>query len=265
MITAENISVSFGDSQILRDVDFSAKAGTMNIIIGPNGSGKTTLLKALCNDLAYSGKITINGKDLSTLSSSQTASMRAVLPQASVLSFPFMVREVVALGLTGGHPGVPQSELSHLPERALEAVDLAGFSGRFYQDLSGGEQQRVHLARVLCQVWRPVLDGSPRFLFLDEPVSSLDIKHQLLILYIARQFANDGGGVVAILHDLNLTAMFADKVTAIRKGVVVGNGTPQEVLEDGLIENTFDCALRVGAIPSPHMPFVLPQSFALQD
>lgn len=265
MIIAKNISVSFGASQILRDVSFSAEPGSMNIIIGPNGSGKTTLLKALCNDLPYRGEITLNGKNLSTLSSSQTASMRAILPQASVLSFPFMVREVVALGLTGGRPGVSQSELVHLPERALEAVDLSGFSGRFYQDLSGGEQQRVHLARVLCQVWCPVLDGIPRFLFLDEPVSSLDIKHQLLILQIARQFALDGGGVVAILHDLNLTAMFADKVTAIRKGVVVGSGTPREVLQDGLIENTFDCALRVGAIPSSQTPFVLPQSFVSQD
>ena len=142
----------------------------------------------------------------------QAASMRAVLPQATALSFPFTVREIVRLGLIGGRSGALPGEDERLPDRALARVDLDGFAGRFYQELSGGEQQRVQLARVLCQVWAPVLDGRPRYLFLDEPVSSLDIKHQLMIMNIARDFAKRGGGVVAILHDLNLTAMYADRV-----------------------------------------------------
>ena len=108
--------------------------------------------------------------------------MRAVLPQASALSFPFTVREIVSLGLTADATGDAGAMTSGMPERALARVDLDGFAGRFYQELSGGEQQRVQLARVLCQVWEPVLDGKPRYLFLDEPVSSLDIKHQLIIM-----------------------------------------------------------------------------------
>ena len=112
----------------------------------------------------------------------EAASVRAVLPQATALSFPFTVREIVRLGLTGGRSGALAGEDERLPERALARVDLDGFAGRFYQELSGGEQQRVQLARVLCQVWAPVLDGEPRYLFLDEPVSSLDIKHQLIIM-----------------------------------------------------------------------------------
>ena len=115
-----------------------------------------------------------------------------MLPQATALSFPFTVREIVKLGLTGGRSGALAGEDERLPERALARVDLDGFAGRFYQELSGGEQQRVQLARVLCQVWAPVLDGEPRYLFLDEPVSSLDIKHQLIIMNIARDFAQAG-------------------------------------------------------------------------
>lgn len=261
MIEAKNICVSFGNTKILHGIDFTAPAGAVSVIIGPNGSGKTTLLKALCNDLAYSGTVHINGTDLQHLSSVDVATMRAVLPQSTMLSFPFTVREVVALGLTAGLPGVPSDVLSTLPEQALDRVDLAGFAGRFYQDLSGGEQQRVQLARVLCQVWQPVLDGVPRFLFLDEPVSSLDIKHQLMIMQVARRFADAGGGVIAIMHDLNLTAMFADHVSVLKGGVVVGEGTPREVMQDNLITHAFECALRVGVLPArDDMPFVLPQS-----
>src|SRR5690606_21290168 len=122
------------------------------------------------------------------------------------------------------------------------------------------EQQRVQLARVLCQVWAPVLEGEPRWLFLDEPVSSLDIKHQLVIMKIGRDFAARGGGVVAILHDLNLTAMFADHVMVVSKGRVAAAGAPHAVLTDDLIERVFDCRLKVGAVPAAGVPFVLPQS-----
>ena len=99
---------------------------------------------------------------------------------------------------------------------ALARVDLAGFEGRMYQELSGGEQQRVQLARVLCQVWTPVAEGRARYLFLDEPVSSLDIGHQLSVMRLARDFAARGGGVVAVMHDLNLTSMFADQVVMMQ-------------------------------------------------
>ena len=150
-----------------------------------------------------------------------------------------------------------------MPERALARVDLAGFGGRFYQELSGGEQQRVQLARVLCQVWMPVLEGRPRYLFLDEPVSSLDIKHQLVIMDIARDFARRGGGVVAILHDLNLTAMYADRVLVMKNGRVAASGSPRQVLENQLIAKVFDCDLKVGVLPAGGIPFVLPQSVAL--
>lgn len=260
MIEAQGISVHIGTKRIVHGVDFSAGPGELVAIVGPNGSGKTTMLKALCGELSYSGRVTFNGRDLQSLKPVEAAAIRAVLPQATVLSFAFTVREIVRMGLIGGRSGVIGPEADLLPERALARVDLDGFAGRFYQELSGGEQQRVQLARVLCQVWMPVLDGRPRYLFLDEPVSSLDIKHQLIIMDIARDFARAGGGVVAILHDLNLAAMYGDRIHVMHRGTLDTVGAPRDVLSDALIERVFGCKLRVGAVPAGNMPFVLPQS-----
>jgi iron complex transport system ATP-binding protein len=123
----------------------------------------------------------------------------------------------------------------------------------------------VQLARVLCQVWEPVVDGVPRYLFLDEPVSSLDIKHQLMIMDVARRFARSGGGVIAVLHDLNLTALYADAITALREGRVVASGRPEAVLTDRVLEAVFDVPLRVGMAPRAGTPFVLPQSVDLGE
>ncbi|MER8547358.1 heme ABC transporter ATP-binding protein [Mesorhizobium sp. M0684] len=260
MIEARDVSVAIGGKRIVANVDFEARPGEIAAIVGPNGSGKTTFLRALSGDLGYSGEVTVNGRNLSAMKPLEAATLRAVLPQATTLSFPFTVREIVRLGLVGGRSGALPGEDQRLPERALARVDLDGFAGRFYQELSGGEQQRVQLARVLCQVWAPVLDGKPRYLFLDEPVSSLDIKHQLIIMDIARDFARRGGGVVAILHDLNLTAMYADRIFVMHRGRLAATGSPQQVLSDELIEKVFDCRLKVGVLPAANMPFVLPQS-----
>ncbi|MCA0025555.1 MULTISPECIES: heme ABC transporter ATP-binding protein [unclassified Mesorhizobium] len=262
MIEARDVSVAIGRKGIVAGVDFEVRPGEISAIVGPNGSGKTTFLKALSGELAHTGRIAINGRELSTITPVEAATLRAVLPQATTLSFPFTVREIVRLGLVGGRSGVLPGEDERLPERALARVDLDGFAGRFYQELSGGEQQRVQLARVLCQIWAPVLDGKPRYLFLDEPVSSLDIKHQLIIMNIARDFARTGGGVVAILHDLNLTAMYADRIFVMHRGRLAATGSPQDVLSDDLIERVFGCRLRVGVLPAGNMPFVLPQSAA---
>lgn len=260
MIEAQKVSVSIGSKRIVHDVDLVVRPGELAAIVGPNGSGKTTFLKALTGELGYTGSIALNGRDIAALKPWDAAGMRAVLPQSTALSFPFTVREIVKLGVTGGRTGALAGEGDRLPERALARVDLEGFAGRFYQELSGGEQQRVQLARVLCQVWAPVLDGQPRYLFLDEPVSSLDIKHQLIIMNIARDFARRGGGVVAILHDLNLTAMYADRIGVMHRGRLAATGTPKDVLNDELIEKVFGCKLRVGALPAANVPFVLPQS-----
>ena len=262
MLAATDIDVFLDRRPVIDGVSITARAGQVTAILGPNGSGKTTLLRALSGELPCLGQITLNGRDLRSLKPWEAAVRRAVLPQATTLSFPFTVREVVEMGVTAGRSGLTAEQQRTLPERALDRVDLSGFAGRTYQELSGGEQQRVQLARVLCQVWRPVVDGEPRFLLLDEPVSSLDIRHQLAIMHIARDFARAGGGVIAVLHDINLAAMFADQLVVMRRGEVAAAGAPADVLDDALLEQVFGAALRVGALPSANIPFVLPQSAA---
>ena len=260
MIEAKDVSVSIGHEEIVHGVDFSTLPGELSVIVGPNGSGKSTLLKALSGELPHRGRIALNGRAISAMKPWEAAAIRAVLPQATSLSFPFTVREIVRLGIVGGRTGALAGEAERLPERALAKVDLDGFAGRLYQELSGGEQQRVQLARVLCQVWAPVLAGVPRYLLLDEPVSSLDIRHQLAIMDIARDFALRGGGVVAVLHDLNLAAMYGDRIHVMHRGRLAAAGAPEDVLRDDLIEDVFECRLRVGALPAGGRPFVLPQS-----
>lgn len=244
MLNASIDSIGIGGKTIVRSVEFVAMPGEVTAIIGPNGSGKSTVLKALCGDLPFAGTVRINGRDSRVMKPWEMANQRAVLPQHATLSFPLTVREVVGFGLTGGRSGVSMAARETLPERALERVDLGGFAGRYYQDLSGGEQQRVQLARVLCQVWQPVLDGTPRYLLLDEPVSSLDVKHQIIVMKIARDFADAGGGVVAILHDLNLAARYADRILAMRAGTAAGFGAPEDVLTDARMTEVFDCPMR---------------------
>ncbi|OLP62310.1 iron ABC transporter [Xaviernesmea oryzae] len=257
-LLVRDLGVTLGGATILSGTGFTAKAGALTAIIGPSGCGKTTTLKALSGEIAYRGSIRLRGQEVSSLSPLALARMRAVLPQASLLAFPFTVREVVAMGLqaAGGRAG----EDGRLIAAALEAVDLGGFAGRFYGELSGGEQQRAQLARALCQIEAAGQEHALPFLFLDEPVSSLDIRHQLSIMQLARAHARKGGGVVAVMHDLNLTAMFADNIVMMRAGRVEAEGTPDAVMTDPLLGRLFGCALRVGAVPPPPIPFVLPQT-----
>jgi iron complex transport system ATP-binding protein len=133
MIEGRDVSVAIGSKRIVANVDFDARPGEIAAIVGPNGSGKTTFLKALSGELAYTGQVVFNGRDLSVMKPVETAALRAVLPQATTLSFPFTVREIVKLGLVGGRSGVLPGKDARLPERALARVDLDGFAGRFYQ------------------------------------------------------------------------------------------------------------------------------------
>ena len=259
MITAKNLSVSLSGKTIVHGVSLEAKAGELTAIVGPNGSGKTTTMKAIAGELPSKGEIAINGHDLKVLEPWQLAVKRAVLPQAATIAFPFTVREIVRMGLTVG-PNRHAERVDAITAEALAAVDLSGFAGRFYQELSGGEQQRVQLARVLSQIWEPVLDGEPCFLMLDEPVSALDIRHQLTIMHLARRYCENGGGVIAVMHDLNLTAMFADHMVMMKSGRIERAGPPAEVMTDDAMEIVFGCRMRINGVPATGVPFVLPHT-----
>ena len=258
MFEARNVSRRYGPTCVLEKTDLSLVSGELTVIVGPNGAGKSTLASILCGESQpSSGQILLEGQDLRKTSISDLAERRAVLPQSTHLSFPFTVLEVVRLGVLFDR--LKREEANALVIRMLKQVDLQGFAGRFYQQLSGGEQQRVQLARVLCQLESSREPAKRKALFLDEPVSSLDIRHQLDIMTIARGIADDGVTVLAILHDLNLAALFADRVVMMSKGRCVADGPAADVITDDRIRAVFGVEAYVNAAPEGRYPFVLPK------
>ncbi len=215
---AFDITVKLGQRTILQGVDFTAEPGRVTAIAGPNGSGKTTLLRAMTGEIAHSGRVLLNGQDTRRMQPWHLAALRAVQPQSTTIAFPFTVLEIVRLGLSAGLSAAD----SDLTIRALRAVDLGGFSGRYYQDLSGGEQQRVQLARVLTQVWEPVVNGTPRWLILDEPVASLDPVAGQEVMDLFRQLTREEGITLLFTsHHVQQALAYSDRVLAIRQGEVV--------------------------------------------
>lgn len=255
-LEATALKVTLARKSIIKGVDFIAKAGQVTAIVGPNGSGKTTLLRAMIGEIPSEGNVLLNGRSIVDIPPPELAAMRGVLPQSTPLAFPFSVAEIVHLGLTSGTSGGKAQIIAE----ALASVGLTSYAPRLYQELSGGEQQRVQLARVLAQVWDPVYKGAPRWLFLDEPVASLDIGHQLQIMDIAQHYAARGGGVIAVMHDLNLTAAYADQITLMSNGSVLANGPPGSVLQDSILTSAYGCKIQVNTPPRTDMPFILPQA-----
>ncbi|WP_170552010.1 heme ABC transporter ATP-binding protein [Ruegeria atlantica] len=252
MLIVTDLSVQLGRRTILSNLFFSAQPGQVTAVVGPSGAGKSTLLAALTGDLDHDGAVTLNGRDIARTSAAELSDIRAVLPQATPMSFPFTVLEVIRMGR------MRRAMDDRIALHALTRVGLGGFEGRFYQELSGGEQQRVQLARVLVQVWQPTGPTGSRWLFLDEPVSSLDIGHQLQVMQIVRDFAASGGGVVMVMHDLNLTAMCADNVILLSGGQILSQGTPVDTLCDDLLSQAYGCRIAVNCAPETGV-YLLPQ------
>ncbi|WP_339815706.1 heme ABC transporter ATP-binding protein [uncultured Imperialibacter sp.] len=237
MYQGKNISYSVGNKKILDQVSVAVFPGKFTAIAGPNGAGKSTLLKALCRDiLPDEGEISINNQAMSTYTSRELALTRAVLPQKTHLSLAFTAEEVVMLGRTPHSTTNSQNE--EITREVMQEADVYHLKHRVYQTLSGGEQQRVNLARVLAQL----LDQQehPIYLLLDEPTSSLDIAQQHGLLDIVRQRCVERGyGVAAVIHDLNLAAQYADYFLFMKNGKEVGQGPSQLMLRKEIIEHTF--------------------------
>ncbi|MFO7757809.1 MAG: heme ABC transporter ATP-binding protein [Roseovarius sp.] len=256
MLQARDLTVDMGRTPVLKAVDFTAAPGAVTAIVGPNGSGKTTLLRVLTGEIAASGTCTLDGLPVGPQNAAALAARRGVLPQSSRLAFPFTVAEVVRMGQLAGC----FADRTGIVARALDRVGLRHMAGRIHQDLSGGEQQRAQLARVLAQIWEPAGPDGANWLFLDEPVANLDIGQQLSVMRLARDFARAGGGVVAVMHDLNLTAMFADAVCVLQSGRIAATGAPAQVLTSAILSRVYDCDLRVSTPPPDGVPYLLPQA-----
>lgn len=259
MFEAKDITVAVGAKKILEDASLEINPGEVVALLGANGAGKSTLLKAMCGDVkTLKGEITLESRRLLNWNYHELARKRAVLSQNSSLNFPFTAREVVLLGRNPHIRGTESRKDLEIIDEALKTVEAELFANQSFPTLSGGEQQRVHLARVLAQIWEKPKDSSARYLLLDEPTSSLDLAHQHLTLQIARKFSRANTGVLVVLHDLNLAANYADRICLMKAGRIYKNGTPSEILTAPNVKEVFD--FDVSILQHADLPFVVPQT-----
>ncbi|MDP1520126.1 heme ABC transporter ATP-binding protein [Porticoccus litoralis] len=255
MLLARNLSLNVAGFSLLRNINLNVEPGKVTAVIGANGAGKTSLLRLLTGEQkASDGEVMFNGRGLGDWQPQHLARMMAVLPQHSRLDFPFTAREVVTLGRIPHATGIARD--AQIVNDALQAVDGGYLDKRYYTQMSGGEKQRVQLARVLAQIWEPVDDGQ-RVLMLDEPTSAFDLAHQQLTLTIMRSLAEQGVGVLVVIHDLNLAARCADQLLVLSCGEIAASGEPGEVLTPELIRDVFHVEATIAVNPLTGTPMVL--------
>ena len=270
MLQAHGIAVQRGERQILTAIDLSLPAGQVIGVLGANGAGKSTLLAALAGELSPStGRITLNGRPLSAWPAAELARCRAVLPQSPSLQFDLPVATVIGMGAyphaRHTRTGAPRTdsrdtaraaiaEDQRILQRVLALADVQDLYERRYRLLSGGEQQRVHLARVLYQLLLARQGHDEyRVLMLDEPTASLDPRHQLHLLSAVHTLAHEENvAALVILHDLNLAAGCCARLLLLGEGRVAACGTPAQVLSPDTLRQVYGVEATV--LPHPNQP-----------
>jgi iron complex transport system ATP-binding protein len=240
MLELCDVSLRRGKNLILDTITLSIGMGEFIAIVGPNGAGKSSLVNMMTGaQKADAGSIVFEGKPLSSWRNEDMALRRAVLSQSTHVTFPFTVFETLTLSVPDR---ASRARLQEVCAKALAQVGLSGSGHRILQSLSGGERQRVHLARVLVQLW--ISDrGLPQLLFLDEPVSNLDLQHQLQTITLARQLVGERLTVIAVVHDMNLALHFATRVICMAQGRIVDDGAPHQCLTPDKLAPVFGVSL----------------------
>lgn len=255
VISLTSVCAAPWGEELLSDIDFSLAQGQVMSILGPNGAGKTSLLNLLCGSvLPTRGQFTLGDQPLTDWPIRERARAQAVLPQQSSLNFPYTVEEVVLLGRTPHASGTTID--AQILDETLQATDTSDLRHRIYTQLSGGEKQRVQLARVFAQLWR-AQDSETRLLLLDEPTSALDLSHQQLIMDSVRELARQGCAIVLVLHDFNLAARHTDLCLVLDGGRQRALGTPAQVLTPELFRQVFGVEVSVQEHPAGNFPLVI--------
>ena len=255
-VALRGVGVRAGAARLLDGVDVAFGRGRFAVLLGPNGAGKSTLLRVATGLVRPAeGTVTYAGRSLADFGPAELARTRAVLSQHVELAFPLTAADVVAMGRYPHYGRAPGARDRAVVDEALALVGLAARRDQAYPTLSGGERQKVHLARVLAQLWPDAPAAPPnvaagpalRVLFLDEPTASLDVHYQLAVLDLARDFVAGGGTVVAVLHDLNVALRYADDVVLLDGGRVVHHGDDPGAVPHALLERVF--RVRMHAVP----------------
>ena len=251
LIEVGDLTVSFGDVPVVSGVDLRVERGELVGLVGPNGAGKTTVLRAIKGTLASdSGEVRLAGERAADLSAREAGRRVASVPQDTSLAFDFRVRHVVEMGRTphlgrfDGH----DADDDRAVREAMDAAGVARFADRSIGEVSGGERQRVLLARALAQ-------GTPALL-LDEPTASLDANHAVRTLELVRDLVDDGRGALAAIHDLDMAARYCDRIVVLANGGVHAAGPPDEVLTADALRAAFDAEAFVGRNPATGTPAV---------
>lgn len=240
-------------TKLLDNVSCSVNKGEILAVIGPNGAGKSSMIKAITGDFSYSGQITINGL---AQQANKQARQIAVLPQFSLLSFPYRVSEVVNLARIPHSTGRQRDD--EIIDQALDLMDIGFLKNHLYTELSGGEKQRVQLARILAQIWdADDAENGTRLLLLDEPTTALDLGHQRDLMSAIKTFSQQGVAVVMVLHDINLAAQYADNMLALLCSQAIAYGAVNEVLTPKNINRLFGVNADIIKHPRADTPLII--------
>lgn len=255
LLSIEDLALKIDNKHLLKGLNMHLNAGEVVAVIGPNGAGKTSLIRAISGDIAkWHGQIKLNDQALASYAPNERARQLAVLPQHNTLAFPFLAQDVVRLGRLPHRSGHTIDE--QVVSEALAAMDISYLAQRSYPSLSGGEKQRVQLARVMAQIWRSE-DAQARVLLLDEPTAALDVAHSQQLMQRVRQFANSGVAVMMVVHDFNLAAAYADRIVAMANGEIAAQGVPERVLSSQNMHDIFAVNATIMAHPTTAKPVVL--------
>jgi len=231
------VSFGYGPRTVLHGVSFTLNAGQFVGLLGPNGSGKTTLLKLLSGFVSpLGGTVTLTGKTLSAFSPQELARRIAVVPQATAAAFPYRVNELIAMGLYASTKSSAHPE-TELVRNALSEVGMPDLYGRRYDELSGGEQRLVMIARALAQQTPVIL--------LDEPLAALDLQHQWHVLKLLRRLQSEGRAVLATFHDLNAASQCCSHLALLENGRIVADGAPEAVLREPHLSRVYNLPLTI--------------------
>lgn len=261
MISVHNISIRKGSTAIIDEVSLQIPPGQFTAVLGMNGAGKSTLMKAINNqEKIGQGFIEWDGINLSMIDPETLSYQRAVLAQNFSPGFPMKVVNLVEMGSYPFQDRISPDEKMELVFDALEEVGMSGYADRDFSSLSGGEQKRILLAKCLVQLKNDKAGNSSRYLFLDEPTSSIDIHHSYRLLELVRSWTIEKNlGVFAILHDLNLASQFADNIIILKAGRVIQHGTPDFVFTPDHLEQS----LEIKSIINQHPVFGCPHIITL--